>query len=195
MKKLQDILYKVSITEVVGTTDREVEGLTFDSRMIKENYIYIAQKGTAVDGHDFIENAIDSGATVVILEKLPKSFQKDITYVKVPDSQEALSIVAANFYNNPSEKLVLVGVTGTNGKTTTVSLLHDLFQKLGYKVGMFTTVVNKIGDEEIKSTHTTPDSIQLNAILAQMVEDGCTHCFMEVSSHAIVQKRVVFNFK
>ena len=190
MKNLQEILYRVSITEVVGTTDVQVAGLAFDSRKVKENFIYIAQKGALVDGHTFIDNSIAAGATVVVLENLPEKAKKGITYVRVPDSREALALIAANFYENPSAKLSLIGVTGTNGKTTTVTLLHDLFQKLGYKAGMFTTVVNKIGEEEIKATHTTPDPIQLNALMAEMAEQGCTHCFMEVSSHAVVQKRV-----
>lgn len=190
MRNLQEILYKVAISEVIGSTDTTVDGLTFDSRTVKDSFLYLAQKGTKVDGHDFIDKAIEAGASVIVAETFPAKTINGITYIKVADSQEALSTIAANFYGNPSSKLILVGVTGTNGKTTTVSLLHDLFQKLGYKAGMFTTVVNKIGDEEIKATHTTPDSIQLNSIMAEMVEKGCSHCFMEVSSHAVVQKRV-----
>lgn len=190
MKNLQEILYKVAIVEVIGTTDRMVEGLTFDSRNVRDSYLYVAQRGTKVDGHDFIEAAIGLGANVIVGEELPSSPTEGITYILVQNSQEALSTIASNYFDNPSENLILVGVTGTNGKTTTVTLLHDLFQKLGYKCGMFTTVVNKIADEELKSTHTTPDAIQLNSIMAKMVQEACTHCFMEVSSHAVSQKRV-----
>lgn len=190
MRHLQEILYRVSISELIGSTDKKVGGLTFDSRSVEESSLYIAQRGTKVDGHQFIDEAIQAGATAIVAEEFPKNISKGVTYIKVSDSPEALSIIASNYFGNPSTKLVLVGVTGTNGKTTTVSLLHGLFQKLGYKAGMFTTVVNKIGEQEIKATHTTPDAIQLNAIMAQMVEEGCSHCFMEVSSHAVVQKRV-----
>jgi UDP-N-acetylmuramoyl-L-alanyl-D-glutamate--2,6-diaminopimelate ligase len=190
VKNLKDILYGVSILEVIGDTSVELYGIAFDSRKVTTGYCYVAQVGTQVDGHDFIEKSIASGATSIICEKMPKSFLEGVTYVRVQDSGQALGIMASNFYDNPSAKLKLVGVTGTNGKTTTVTLLHQLFSKLGHHVGLISTVVNKIGEEEIKSTHTTPDAIQLNELLVKMILSGCEFCFMEVSSHAVVQHRV-----
>ena len=190
MKNLKDILYGVSILEVVGDTSIELSGITFDSRKVVNDVCYVAQLGTQVDGHDFIEKSIANGATAVICEKMPKSFLKSVTYVMVQDSGQALGVMASNFYDNHSSKIKLVGVTGTNGKTTTVTLLHQLFTKLGHHVGLISTVVNKIGEKEIKSTHTTPDAIQLNELLVEMFLDGCEFCFMEVSSHAVVQHRV-----
>lgn len=190
MKILREILYKVQLLEIIGTTNVEVENLTFDSRKVEPGFVYIAQKGTKLDGHDFISSAIKNGAKAIILEEFPGEIAEGVVYVKVKDSTEALAHMAANFYDNPSTRLKLVGVTGTNGKTTTVTILYQLFQKLGYKSGMLSTVVNKIGEKEIKSTHTTPDAIQLNELLARMLEEGCSHCFMEVSSHSVVQKRI-----
>ena len=190
MKNLKDILYGVSILEVVGDTSIELSGITFDSRKVVNDVCYVAQLGTQVDGHDFIEKSIANGATAVICEKMPKSFLKSVTYVMVQDSGQALGVMASNFYDNHSSKIKLVGVTGTNGKTTTVTLLHQLFTKLGHHVGLISTVVNKIGEKEIKSTHTTPDAIQLNELLVEMFLDGCEFCFMEVSSHAVGQHRV-----
>ena len=190
MKNLKDILYGVSITEVVGDTGVLVSGLAFDSRKVTDEYCYVAQKGTKVDGHDFIDGAIQSGAVAIVCETLPVVTEKGITYIKVKSSSAALGVMAANFYDNPSQQLKLVGVTGTNGKTTTVTLLHQLFTKLGQKVGLISTVINKVGEVEIKSTHTTPDAIQLNELLSKMVLEGCECCFMEVSSHAVAQNRV-----
>ena len=190
MKNLKDILYGVSIVEVVGDTSVELTGIAFDSRKVTTSYCYVAQVGTQVDGHNFITKTIDSGAVAVLCEKMPSSFVAGVTYVMVKDSREALGIMASNFFDNPSAKLKLVGVTGTNGKTTSVTLLHELFGKLGHHVGLISTVVNKIGEEEIKSTHTTPDAIQMNELLQSMVLAGCEFCFMEVSSHAVAQHRI-----
>jgi UDP-N-acetylmuramoyl-L-alanyl-D-glutamate--2,6-diaminopimelate ligase len=190
VKNLKDILYGVSILEVVGDTSIGLSGIAFDSRKVTTEFCYVAQVGTQVDGHDFIEKSIESGARAVVCEKMPLHTKEGVTYVKVKDSGEALGIMASNFYENPSSKLKLVGVTGTNGKTTTVTLLHQLFSKLGHRAGLISTVVNKIGEEEIKSTHTTPDAIQLNELLVKMHLEGCAYCFMEVSSHAVVQHRV-----
>jgi len=190
MKKLGLILSAKDALEVIGNLDVMVNNLTFDSRQVAKGSCFIAVKGTQSDGHTFIDKAIELGATAIVCEVLPETKAKGVTYVKVKDTSEVLGIMATSFYDNPSQKLKLVGITGTNGKTTTVTLLYRLFNKLGFKSGLLSTVVNFIGDEEIPATHTTPDAIQLNKLLAQMVEAGCTHCFMEVSSHAIVQNRI-----
>lgn len=190
MSALKDILYKVALQSVSGDTAVEVAALAFDSRKVEANTAFIATRGTQVDGHDYIEQAIEKGAVAIICEVLPESLNTAITYVQVKNSSEALGIMASNFFGNPSAKLKLVGVTGTNGKTTCVSLLFQLFKQLGYNVGLLSTVVNKINDEIIVATHTTPDAIQMNELMAKMVAKGCSHCFMEVSSHALVQHRV-----
>jgi len=187
---LKGILYGVRIKEVIGSTEIEINNATFDSRNVGSEDLFIAVKGTQIDGHDFISSCIESGAIAIICEELPKDVQKGITYIKVEDCPEAMATIASNYYDVPSEKLKLIGVTGTNGKTTVVTLLQRLFIDLGYKVGLISTVVNKINDQEIPSTHTTPDAFQLNLLLNDMVEDQCSYCFMEVSSHAIVQNRV-----
>lgn len=190
MKALKDILYKVSLQSTAGSTDVEVLALAFDSRKVQNGTAFIATVGTQSDGHDYIDQAIEKGAIAIICEKLPENIQDNITYVEVRSSSEALGIMASNFFGNPSEKLKLVGVTGTNGKTTCVTLLFQVFRKLGYNVGLLSTVVNKINEEVIVATHTTPDALQINELLAKMLAKGCTHCFMEASSHAIVQHRV-----
>ncbi|MBL0330330.1 MAG: UDP-N-acetylmuramoyl-L-alanyl-D-glutamate--2,6-diaminopimelate ligase [Bacteroidetes bacterium] len=190
MKLLKDILYKAGIIEVVGSTNVAITALTFDSRKIEKDSLFVAVKGTQNDGHVFINDVIAKGAIAILCEVLPFEINEKITYVKVNDTSAALGIVASNFYDTPSEKIKLVGVTGTNGKTTTVTLLFNLFKKLGYKVGLLSTVKNQINNDVLSSTHTTPDAIQLNALLRQMVDKGCTHCFMEVSSHAVVQNRI-----
>ncbi len=190
MKELRDILYKVHITSTSGDMAITIKGICFDSRKVKEGYLFIAVKGTQSDGHDYIERAVNTGAIAIIAERLPEAVSEKVTYVTVKDSAEGLGIIASNFYNNPSQKITLVGVTGTNGKTTVVTLLYKLFNSLGHRSGMLSTVVNKIVDKEIPSTHTTPDPIQLNELLIQMVEDQCEYCFMEVSSHAIDQERI-----
>jgi len=190
MKLLKDIIYSVRIKNVVGTTNVAVEHLAFDSREVTQYALFIAVKGTQVDGHKYIQTAIEKGAIAIVCEVLPSKLADGVTYVEVHDSAEALGIVASNFYDNPSEKIKLIGVTGTNGKTTSVSLLYDLFELFGAKVGLISTVVNKIHNEIYTATHTTPNAIELNELLAKMVEKGCSYCFMEVSSHAVDQKRI-----
>lgn len=190
MRLLTDILYKAGLEEIIGTTNVAVSSITFDSRKVKKDSLFIAVKGTAVDGHNFIAQAIETGAIAIVCEELPETQLENITYVKVKNANYALGIIAANFYDNPSQKLKLVGVTGTNGKTTTVTLLYNLFKSLGYTVGLLSTVKNKINNEELVATHTTPDAISLNELLNKMLEKGCQYVFMEVSSHAIVQHRV-----
>ncbi|MCU0438183.1 MAG: UDP-N-acetylmuramoyl-L-alanyl-D-glutamate--2,6-diaminopimelate ligase [Raineya sp.] len=187
---LQDILYKINISATSGSTNLEIEAIHFDSRQIKPNCLFFATKGTQTDGHAYIQKAIENGAVAVICEDLPKNIQEGVTYIQTPDSSEALGVAAANFYENPSQKLKLVGVTGTNGKTTNVTLLYNLFRGLGYSAGMLSTVENYINDKIVPATHTTPDAIQLNALLAEMVKAGCQYCFMEASSHAVVQRRI-----
>lgn len=190
MPELKDILYKVSLTSSFGSMDTEVKGLCFDSRKVLPEFVFVAVKGTLTDGHDFIDKAIGLGASVIVCEKLPETVVEEISYVTVKNTAQALGIMASNFYANPSEKLKLVGVTGTNGKTTTVTLLYQLFINLGYNAGLISTVENRIIDQLIPSTHTTPDPIQLNELLNDMTRAGCTHVFMEVSSHAIQQERI-----
>ncbi|MBN8696635.1 MAG: UDP-N-acetylmuramoyl-L-alanyl-D-glutamate--2,6-diaminopimelate ligase [Bacteroidetes bacterium] len=190
MKLLKDILYKAGIIEVVGSTNIAITALSFDSRKIEKDSLFIAIKGTLSDGHKYIDDTISKGAIAILCEEIPANQNEKVTYIKVKDTSAALGIIAGNFYDNPSEKIKLVGVTGTNGKTTTVTLLFTLFKKLGYKVGLLSTVKNQINNDVIPATHTTPDAIQLNAMLRQMIDKGCTHCFMEVSSHAVVQNRI-----
>jgi UDP-N-acetylmuramoyl-L-alanyl-D-glutamate--2,6-diaminopimelate ligase len=190
MKELRDILYRVPLTSTYGNMQVEVSGLSFDSRKVKKGDVFIAVNGHASDGHQFIDKAIDSGAGIIVCETLPEQIKETVTYITVKDSAFALGIMASNFYDNPSAKVKLVGVTGTNGKTTTATLLFQLFSRLGYRCGMLSTVVNKIVDKEVPTTHTTPDPIQLNALLQEMVKANCTHVFMEVSSHAVDQQRI-----
>lgn len=190
MKELKDILYKVSLTSAYGDMNKEVKGICFDSRKVQPGFVFVAVKGTLSDGHQFIQKAIELGATVIVCEKMPDAANETTTYVTVRDSAHALGIMSANFFGAPSEKLKLVGVTGTNGKTTTVTLLYQLFSKLGRHCGLISTVENRIMDQVIPSTHTTPDPIQLNELLKRMVEAGCSHAFMEVSSHAVDQERI-----
>jgi UDP-N-acetylmuramoyl-L-alanyl-D-glutamate--2,6-diaminopimelate ligase len=173
-----------------GSTDRDVAAIVFDSRKMVENAAFVAVKGVQADGHQFIEKAILTGAATIVCEDLPGKLVPQVTYVQVKDSSLALALMATNFYGDPSRELHLVGVTGTNGKTTTTSLLHKLFMDFGHKVGLLSTVVNKIGEREIPATHTTPDPVELNRLLHEMVDEGCDYCFMEVSSHAIHQNRI-----
>lgn len=190
MKILSDILYKTSIESVIGSTSHAIESITSDSRAVKPLSLFVAVSGETVDGHNYIKNAVESGAIAIVCEHMPEQLDEKVTYILVRNSKESLGYIAANFYNNPSEKLTVVGITGTNGKTTTVTLLHDLFTKMGYECGLLSTVVNKIGTIEIKATHTTPDAISLQHLLSEMVDAGCEFVFMEVSSHAIIQHRV-----
>lgn len=190
LKLLSDILYKTRLEEIIGSTNVAISSVTFDSRKVKKDSLFIATRGTASDGHHYIEVAIEAGAVAIVCEDLPETLKENVTYVKVLDSSASLGYIACNFYDNPSEKLKLVGITGTNGKTTTVTLLFNLFRGLGYNVGLLSTVENKINATVIPSTHTTPDALALNELLAKMVEAGCQYAFMEVSSHAIVQHRI-----
>ncbi|MBX9850553.1 MAG: UDP-N-acetylmuramoyl-L-alanyl-D-glutamate--2,6-diaminopimelate ligase [Cytophagaceae bacterium] len=190
MSLLKDILYKVSLVTVAGSTELEINSIEFDSRAVKPGSLFVATKGTQADGHQYIDTAITKGAIAIVCEVMPAVLNSKVTYVKVSNSNHALGILASNFYNNPSQELKLVGVTGTNGKTTTVTLLHALFRSLGYNTGMLSTVENKINEEIIPSTHTTPDAVKLNELLRKMVDSGCSHCFMEVSSHSVVQHRI-----
>jgi len=187
---LQQLLYKINITKVVGITNIELAAVAFDSRKIKESSLFVAIKGTQSDGHSYIQQTIEAGATVIVLEDMPADLDNKVTYVQVDDSNIALGIIASNFYDNPSEKIKLVGITGTNGKTTIVSLLSQLFGILNIKVGMLSTIQNKIIDTIIPSTHTTADSLQINYLLNEMIKQGCEYCFMEVSSHSIAQGRI-----
>ncbi len=191
MVNLNDILKNIEIQKVLGDTDRDIASIQFDSRKVEKDALFVAVKGTITDGHQYIAKAIDLGANTILCEVLPKGINKTITYLQVADSSRSLGIVASNFYGNPSENLVLVGVTGTNGKTTIASLLYEMFEKLGYPCGLLSTIENRINGQIISATHTTPDPVQLNALLAQMVDQGISHCFMEVSSHAIHQNRIV----
>ena len=190
MKLLKDIIYKAGIEEVLGSTQVAIEKVCFDSREIEKFSLFIAVSGTQVDGHQYISKGIEDGAIAIVCEQFPKEIKEEITYIRVQNSSAALGVIAANFYDNPASEIKLVGITGTNGKTTTATLLHDLYTQLGYKSGLLSTVVNKIGTEEIDSTHTTPDAIQLNALLRYMISEDCEYCFMEVSSHAIHQNRI-----
>ncbi|WP_296634416.1 UDP-N-acetylmuramoyl-L-alanyl-D-glutamate--2,6-diaminopimelate ligase [Polaribacter sp.] len=190
MRKLQDILYKVAIKQVYGDTNVLVNQLVFDSRAVKKDAVFIAQKGVNVDGHLYVDKAIALGAKVVVCEKFSFDRQEGITYVRVADANEALAIMAANFYENPSTKFSVIGVTGTNGKTTIASLLYQLFRKAGYKVGLLSTVKVLVDNKEYKATHTTPDSVTINRYLDLMLDEGVEYCFMEVSSHGIHQKRI-----
>jgi len=190
MALLQDILYKVSIRSIHGNLDRIINDLQTDSRKAGKGSLFIAQKGTHVDGHQFIGQVIEAGAIAIVCEVLPTGLREDVAYVQVEDSAMAAGLIAHNFYGHPSEKLRLVGVTGTNGKTTIATLLYKLFAALGYKCGLLSTVQNHIGDRIVPATHTTPDAIHLNSLLKDMVDEGCTHAFMETSSHAIHQHRI-----
>lgn len=190
MKVLKDILYKVSLTSTTGDMEVAVKDIVFDSRKVGKGSAFVAIKGTQVDGHEYIAAALEKGATIIVCEILPKEIIPGITYVQVINSAKALGIMAANYFGNPSDKISVVAVTGTNGKTTTVTLLHQLFVAMGYSTGLLSTVENKINNEVIPATHTTPDAVSVQALLRQMVDAGCTHCFMEASSHAIVQERI-----
>lgn len=189
MRRLENILANVSTKSIIGSVEIAIDAITFDSRIVKKATLFVAIKGTEVDGHNYIQKAIDLGASSIVCEILPVHLDQNVTYIHVDNSNEALAFLASNFYDNPSTKLKLVGVTGTNGKTTVATLLYNLFSQAGYQVGLLSTVKVMIGQDTFPATHTTPDSISINKYLAQMIEAGCSYCFMEVSSHGIAQKR------
>ena len=196
MKLLKDILYKVNINSVIGSTNIKINKIEFDSRKILENDLFVAIKGNNVDGNKFISQVIEKGAKVVLCQEIPEDIKKGVTYIKVKDIRETLSLVCSNYYDNPSKKLKLIGITGTNGKTTTSNLMFQLFNLFNYKVGLISTNKIIIGDKKRESNHTTPDPLTLNKVLNEMVESKVEFCFMEVSSHAIKQKRISgLNFK
>ncbi len=196
MKLLKDILYRVTINRVIGSTSVAINNIEFDSRKIEFNDVFVAIKGVLSDGHNYIEKATDLGALVIICEKIPDKIINGITYVEVDNSNLALSVLAANYYGNPSDDIQLIGITGTNGKTTVATLLYKLFKKAGFKVGLLSTVKILIDNKEYKATHTTPDSLTINRYLKEMVDEGIEFCFMEVSSHGIDQMRTRnLNFK
>lgn len=187
--KLIDLLQGIKVLKQVGDSDLEINAIQFDSRKITAGDMFVAVPGTASDGHDFIAKAIELGATIIVCETLPAQTEGK-TFIQVKDSAEALSLLAANWYDQPSSKLTLVGVTGTNGKTTTATLLYDMFRIFGHKTGLLSTVCNYIDGTPVEATHTTPDPLELNKLLARMVDAGCEYAFMEVSSHSVVQKRI-----
>ena len=188
--RLNELLRNIKNADITGNADVEITGVNIDSRRICEGHMFVAMRGTQVDGHRFIPKAIEQGASAVLCEELPETLSDNVTYVKVTSTEDAVGSVATVFYGNPSEKLKLVGVTGTNGKTTIATLLYNMFRKLGYKCGLLSTVCNYIEGEAIPADHTTPDPIELNRLLARMVDAGCQYAFMECSSHAIAQKRI-----
>jgi UDP-N-acetylmuramoyl-L-alanyl-D-glutamate--2,6-diaminopimelate ligase len=190
MKYLSEIVEGLPFTELQGSVDVEISAVVFDSRKVVPGCLFVAVNGTAVDGHDFIEQAVKDGAVAVICEVLPGHITGEVDFLMVADSAVALGIVSTNFYGDPSNGLKLIGVTGTNGKTTIATLLYKLFRDLGYKCGLLSTVENKINDNIIPSTHTTPDPVELNKLMSEMVAAGCDYCFMEVSSHAVAQHRI-----
>ncbi len=187
---LKDLLRGIRVTETIGREETEISGVAIDSRKIAKGGLFVAMKGTQVDGHKFIPKAIELGAAAILCENLPDNLEEGVAYVVVPDTEDIVGEVATRFYGNPSEKLKLVGVTGTNGKTTIATLLYNMFRKFGHKCGLLSTVCNYIEEEAIPADHTTPDPIELNELLARMVEVGCEYAFMECSSHAIAQKRI-----
>ena len=189
MKVLKDILFGVKPKSIHGDRSLRISGLCFDSRFVEKGNLFIAVKGLTVDGHNFIIEAVESGAIAIICEFVPDGIPDRIVTVEVENSAEAIGLCASNFYERPSEKLSLVGITGTNGKTTVATICHDLFTGLGYTTGLLSTIENRIDSRKIDSQYTTADAIQINRLIAQMVEEGCTHCFMEVSSHALTQHR------
>ena len=187
--KLKDIVKGIDC-EMRGSAEVEVKDLQFDSRKVVKGTLFVAQPGTKVDGHDFIAKAVEAGAVAVVCQHIPENSPEGVTYVVTKDSSRTLGEMAANFYDHPSRSLKLIGITGTNGKTTTVTLLHRMFRMMGHHVGLVSTIVNKIDEKELAASHTTPDSLELNQLLRKMVDAGCNYCFMEVSSHAVVQQRI-----
>ncbi|MDQ1098282.1 MULTISPECIES: UDP-N-acetylmuramoyl-L-alanyl-D-glutamate--2,6-diaminopimelate ligase [Chryseobacterium] len=187
---LTELLSRIPVLEIHGEQNREISGLVFDSRKAAEGTLYIAVKGTVADGHTYIASSVEKGAAAIVCEELPETLDENVTYIQVKDSSKALGHLASNFYGNPSQKLKLIGVTGTNGKTSVSTLLFDVFSNLGYDSALLSTVEIRIGEKVIPATHTTPDIITINRILAEALEDGCEFAFMEVSSHGIAQNRI-----
>ena len=190
MKILSDILEHINVEQISGRKDMPVTGISFNSQEVKPGHIFVAVVGTRVDGHDFIGEALEKGAVVIACEKLPAELKKNISYLKVNESNEILGLLSSAFYDYPSSKLKVIGVTGTNGKTSVAVLLFNLFKQSGFKTGLISTINTCIDDKILKSSHTTPDSLKISKLLSEMVNEGCKYCFMEVSSHALVQKRI-----
>ena len=190
MMKLEEILNGIHVAEIKGNITKEISGLEIDSRKIESGHMFVAVRGTQTDGHAYIGKAIEKGASVIVCETFPDNIDSDITYIKVNDTEEVVGKLATAFYGHPTSKLKLIGVTGTNGKTTIATLLYNMFRLFGYKVGLISTVCNYIDDEAIPTEHTTPDPITLNKLLGRMADEGCKYVFMEVSSHSVVQKRI-----
>lgn len=190
MTNVEKLLRNIAVIQTKGDTHTSVQNIHFDSRKVQANDLFVAVKGTQTDGHAYIAQAVAQGATAVVCEDLPQDIAPQVSYIQVASSAKALGWLASNYYDNPSAKLKLVGITGTNGKTTTVTLLHQLFRKFGYRVGLLSTIENFIDETPVPARLTTPDPLELNQLIAQMVKAGCTHCFMEVSSHAVVQERI-----
>ncbi|MCD6355019.1 MAG: UDP-N-acetylmuramoyl-L-alanyl-D-glutamate--2,6-diaminopimelate ligase [Prolixibacteraceae bacterium] len=187
---LKELLENISCLQIIGDLGKIISGVEFDSRKVTAGTAFVAQKGVHADGHKFINNAVEKGATVVVCEELPKHLSMKVTFVKVRNSNAALGQLASSFFGSPSKKIKVIGVTGTNGKTSIATLLYELFHKLGYKTGLISTISYKIGQREETATHTTPDALKIQKLLAEMVETGCAYCFMEVSSHSIHQERI-----
>ena len=190
MMKLEEILKGINVIEIKGEIEKNITGINIDSRKIESGHLFVALKGTQTDGHAYIGKAIEKGASAVVCETYPDQLEEGITYIKIADTEEAVGKLATTFYGNPTSKLELIGVTGTNGKTTIATLLYNMFRLFGYKVGLVSTVCNYIDDQAIPTEHTTPDPITLNSLLGRMAEEGCKYVFMEVSSHSVAQKRI-----
>jgi UDP-N-acetylmuramoyl-L-alanyl-D-glutamate--2,6-diaminopimelate ligase len=190
LRTLKDILYRTGLMEVQGDTSQAIDNIAFDSRLVLPGCLFVAVRGTQTDGHNYISQAIEKGAVAIVCEEFPEAMPQAVSFIKVKNSAIALGLIAANFYGNSSQSLKVIGVTGTNGKTTIATLLYQLFGGLGYQCGLLSTIANYIGSRKMPATHTTPDALQLNTMLETMINEGVTHCFMEVSSHAIAQHRV-----
>ncbi|MBQ2858540.1 MAG: UDP-N-acetylmuramoyl-L-alanyl-D-glutamate--2,6-diaminopimelate ligase [Bacteroidaceae bacterium] len=188
--KLKEIISGIHVVETIGDTDKDIQAIHIDSRKIEPGHLFVAVKGTQTDGHVYIDKAIEKGASAIVCETLPGNLHKNIIYIKVENTEDCVGKLATAFYGNPTSKMELIGVTGTNGKTTIATLLYHMFRKFGYKVGLISTVCNYIDDEAIPTEHTTPDPITLNKLLGRMADEGCKYAFMEVSSHSVAQKRI-----
>ena len=190
MKTLSDIVWKIPVVSVTGELNIPILSISFDSRKTEPGTLFVAIRGTVNDGHKYIPDVVRRGVSAIVCEEMPASIRQDITYIITTDSELALGLICSEYFGRPSRKLTLVGVTGTNGKTTAATLLYHLFRKMGFKAGLISTVAYYINDQQSEATHTTPDPLQLNGLMAQMVQQGCEYCFMEVSSHSVVQQRI-----